>query len=176
MHFRRRQKEVIDLAIIGTSIDTTTTNVRGSHGCGESGHPQHEGRQQQQQQQQQRRHEQRRRERQRHGPGTGRGGEGGADALHHSVSEGGEGGGSGGEGGGGRYAHRGTPASCKMCIHVDVCKAYQAALATNDQFAMMRFIKMDTPIIAADSLAQRCTKYAPPNVVGLAEGLKHELR
>lgn len=63
-----------------------------------------------------------------------------------------------------------------MCMHKDVCKAYEAALSTNDAFAQMRFIKMDTPLIVADLLAERCTKYAPPNIVGLAERVANDLR
>lgn len=65
---------------------------------------------------------------------------------------------------------------CRLCLHKDVCKAYEAALSTNDTFAAMRFIRMDTPLIVADRLAERCRKYAPPNMVGLAEMVANDLR
>lgn len=71
--------------------------------------------------------------------------------------------------------HAGT-ATCKMCLHMDVCKAREAALTVNLQFASMRFINMDTPIIVPDRLAERCSKYTPPNKAEIAEAIKHELR
>ena len=69
-----------------------------------------------------------------------------------------------------------TTASCKMCQHMDVCKAYEEALMVNTRFAAMRFIKFDTPIIVADRLAERCAKYTPPDRAEIAEAIKHELR
>ena len=71
---------------------------------------------------------------------------------------------------------RGRTASCRFCIHKDVCKAYEAALRVNDTFAAMRFIKMDSPIFVADRLAERCLKFTPPKVVGLSEALANDLR
>lgn len=67
-------------------------------------------------------------------------------------------------------------ASCKMCQHVEVCKAYEAALLANDQFARMTFLRIDTPIIVPNRLAERCTKYTPPNKTEIAEAVRHELR
>ena len=79
------------------------------------------------------------------------------------------------DGGAGLPRRAGT-ASCKMCRHMDVCKAYDAALLANTQFATMRFINVDTPIIVPDRLAERCSKYTPPNRSEIAEALRHELR
>lgn len=67
-------------------------------------------------------------------------------------------------------------ASCKMCQHVEVCKAYEAALLANDQFARMTFLNLDTPLIIPNRLAERCTKYTPPNKTEIAEAIRHELR
>lgn len=71
---------------------------------------------------------------------------------------------------------RAGTASCKMCLHADVCKAREAAMMVNMQFAGMRFINMDTPIIVPDLLAERCAKYTPPNRAEMAEAIKHEFR
>ena len=80
------------------------------------------------------------------------------------------------EDGGMDMPRRAGTASCKMCQHMDVCKAYEEALMVNTRFAAMRFIKFDTPIIIADRLAERCAKYTPPNRAEIAEAIKHELR
>ena len=94
----------------------------------------------------------------------------------------------GGRGGGGRGAGgpgsgppehsrgRAGAAACRFCIHKDVCTAYEAALRVNDTFAAMRFIRMDTPIVNADRLAERCAKFTPPRMVGLSEELANDLR
>ena len=91
---------------------------------------------------------------------------------------GGRGGGAGGPGNGPPEHSRGRAgaASCRFCIHKDVCTAYEAALRTNDTFAAMRFIKMDAPIVNADRLAERCAKFTPPKMVGLSEELANDLR
>ena len=120
------------MATLG-SIDATSRNVSGGHGCG-------------------------------------------GNARTNGGNGSGQGPGPGNDDGRTRYAHGGAPASCKMCLHMDTCMAYHEALATNDRFAAMRFIKLDTPVIVADRIAERCTKYAPPNMVEIAEGLKHDLR
>lgn len=93
--------------------------------------------------------------------------EGGEAALHAGLPR---------EDGGVDMPRRVGTASCKMCQHMDVCKAYEEALMVNTRFAAMRFIKFDTPVIVADRLAERCAKYTPPNRSEIAEAIKHELR
>ena len=103
---------------------------------------------------------------------------GGSPALDADIAAG-----VGGDGGGNADGNAAGPsrgpagaATCKRCLHKDVCKAYDLAMDTNDRFAVLNFIRLDTPVIVAHRLAERCTKYAPPDMVGINGGDINDLR